>query len=97
MEELAVEAATLLGCRRRRRGGGYRRRAIHERLGRAWGCGQRGMELIAAALVLLADHELNASTFAARVRRPPALHSRRRALSGWRLCRGHCTAAWRDE
>lgn len=41
--------------------------AIHERLGRSWGCGQGGCDLIRRILVLLADHELNASTFAARV------------------------------
>ncbi|MBV8593755.1 MAG: citrate synthase, partial [Caulobacteraceae bacterium] len=41
--------------------------AIHERLGRAWGCGRLGLDLVRRALVLLADHELNASTFAARV------------------------------
>ena len=40
---------------------------IHERLGRAFGCGARGIDLVRRALVLLADHELNASTFAARV------------------------------
>lgn len=41
--------------------------AIHARLARAWGCGLAGMDLLRRALVLLADHELNASTFAARV------------------------------
>jgi citrate synthase len=41
--------------------------AIHERLGQAWGCGRQQSDLIRRALVLLADHELNASTFAARV------------------------------
>jgi citrate synthase len=40
---------------------------IHERLGRAWGCGPAGLDLVRRALVLLADHELNASTFACRV------------------------------
>ncbi|MDE2355272.1 MAG: citrate synthase family protein [Alphaproteobacteria bacterium] len=41
--------------------------AVHERLGRAWGLGARGQDLIRRALVLLADHELNPSTFAARI------------------------------
>ena len=41
--------------------------AIHERLGRAWRAPRDRWELIRRALVLLADHELNASTFAARV------------------------------
>jgi citrate synthase len=41
--------------------------AIHERLGRAWRAPRDGWDAIRRALVLLADHELNASTFAARV------------------------------
>ncbi len=40
---------------------------IHERLGRSWGCGKNGLDLIRRSLVLMADHELNASTFACRV------------------------------
>ncbi|WP_449255009.1 citrate/2-methylcitrate synthase [Bosea sp. (in: a-proteobacteria)] len=40
---------------------------IHHRLAQAWGCDARGADLIRRALVLLADHELNASTFAVRV------------------------------
>ena len=41
--------------------------AIHERLARAWRAPRDCWDLIRRALVLLADHELNASTFAARV------------------------------
>jgi citrate synthase len=40
---------------------------IHERIARAWGCDAKGAERIRMSLVLLADHELNASTFAVRV------------------------------
>ena len=40
---------------------------IHARLAQAWRCDEAGADLIRRALVLLADHELNASTFAARV------------------------------
>jgi citrate synthase len=40
---------------------------IHVRLARAWGTDGAGGEAIRMSLVLLADHELNASTFAARV------------------------------
>lgn len=42
---------------------------IHNRLAKAWGVDPEGQEadLIRRILVLLADHELNASTFAARV------------------------------
>jgi citrate synthase len=40
---------------------------IHVRLARAWHCDDEGADLIRRTLVLAADHELNASTFAARV------------------------------
>ena len=40
---------------------------IHRRLAAAWRAPVRDAELIRIALVLMADHELNASTFAARV------------------------------
>ncbi len=40
---------------------------VHGQLATAWGADAAGADLIRAALVLLADHELNASTFAVRV------------------------------
>jgi citrate synthase len=40
---------------------------IHERLARGWSLDATGTDLIRRALVLLADHELNPSTFAARI------------------------------
>ncbi|MGX7875396.1 citrate/2-methylcitrate synthase [Mesorhizobium sp. ORM6] len=40
---------------------------VHRRLARGWSVGDGGADAIRRALVLLADHELNASTFAARV------------------------------
>ncbi|TIW80109.1 MAG: citrate synthase, partial [Mesorhizobium sp.] len=40
---------------------------VHRRLARGWSVDDDGAEAIRRALVLLADHELNASTFAARV------------------------------
>jgi citrate synthase len=40
---------------------------LHLVLANAWGLGKREADLVRRALVLLADHELNASTFAARV------------------------------
>jgi len=64
---LADEAASLLDtvtdavCGRSLSG------PIHERLGRYWDCAHEDADLIRRAMVLLADHELNASTFAARV------------------------------
>ena len=40
---------------------------MHERLAQAWGVGPRAADVIRRALVLVADHELNVSTYAARV------------------------------
>jgi len=40
---------------------------IHQRLASAWGLDARGADIVRRALVLIADHELNASTFAVRV------------------------------
>jgi citrate synthase len=40
---------------------------IHRRMARAWGLGPKPAEILRAALVLSADHELNASAFAVRV------------------------------
>ncbi len=42
-------------------------RKLHLRLAHAWGAKGRGVDLIRRALVLMADHELNASTFAVRI------------------------------
>ncbi len=39
---------------------------IHAQLARAWKLNRRGAELVRRALVLVADHELNASTYVAR-------------------------------
>jgi citrate synthase len=47
--------------------GGTGRGAVHRRLARGWSVDRDGAEVLRRALVLLADHELNASTFAARV------------------------------
>jgi citrate synthase len=66
-EALDDEAATLLDVAADAVCGEVDGGPIHERLGRAFGCGARGVDLVRRALVLLADHELNASTFAARV------------------------------
>jgi citrate synthase len=40
--------------------------AIHEHLARAWRLDRRGADLVRRCLVLVADHELNASTYVAR-------------------------------
>jgi len=68
---LAAEAAGLLDAFADAIAGEPGEGPIHVRLASAWRCdepsGEGGAELIRMALVLLADHELNASTFAARV------------------------------
>lgn len=74
---LAVEAATLLDVLADAIAGVAGGGPIHVRLALAWGCATSGpaagagggpaADLLRRALVLLADHELNASTFAARV------------------------------
>jgi citrate synthase len=66
---LAVEAATLLDVLTDAIAGEVGGGAIHNRLALAWGVGPggAGADLIRRCLVLVADHELNASAFAARV------------------------------
>lgn len=66
---LAVEAATLLDVLTDAVAGAVGGGAIHNRLALAWGQGPggAGADLIRRILVLVADHELNASAFAARV------------------------------
>ncbi len=69
---LAVEAASLLDLLADAIAGAPAQprsepAAIHQRLAAGWGVDDDGAEVIRRALVLLADHELNASTFAARV------------------------------
>lgn len=66
---LAVEAATLLDVLTDAIAGAVSGGAIHNRLALAWGQGPGGpgADLIRRILVLVADHELNPSAFAARV------------------------------
>ena len=64
---LAMEAAGLLEAAADAVAGSIGEGPIHQRLGAAWNLGAHGADLLRRALVLLADHELNASTFAARV------------------------------
>ena len=66
---LAVEAATLLDVLSDAVAGEVGGGAIHNRLALAWGLGPGGpgADLIRRMLVLVADHELNPSAFAARV------------------------------
>lgn len=66
-EALYFEAASLIDLMVDAVAGGSGEGPMHVRLGRAWGCDDAGADLVRRSLVLLADHELNASTFAARV------------------------------
>ncbi len=68
---VAGVAARLLGVMARAASGtaghGCAGAALHMRMAAAWGIGTAGADLIRRALVLCADHELNASAYAARV------------------------------
>ena len=81
-EALYFEAAALLDLLVDAAAGGPGEGPIHERLASAWGCDATGADLIRRALVLLADHELNASTFAARVTASTGASLAACALSG---------------
>lgn len=81
---LNVEAAALLATVVAAACGQDGRGPAHERLATAWGCDADGGDLIRRALVLLADHELNASTFAARVAASTGASLAASALAG--LC-----------
>jgi citrate synthase len=65
--QLAGDAASVVGTLAGAIGARNRGGPVHERLARGWGVGAEGVEMIRRALVLVADHELNASTFAVRV------------------------------
>lgn len=64
---LAMEAADLLEAVVDAATGRTGEGAAHVRFAAAWNLDAGGADLVRRALVLLADHELNASTFAARV------------------------------
>ncbi|PZR35583.1 citrate/2-methylcitrate synthase [Caulobacter segnis] len=64
---LAMEAADLLEAVVDAAAGQTGEGAAHVRFATAWNLDASGADLVRRALVLLADHELNASTFAARV------------------------------
>lgn len=64
---LAADAATVLETLVDAATGGNGEGPIHERLGTAWALDPDGADLVRRALVLMLDHELNASTFSARV------------------------------
>jgi len=59
-------AARIVGAFAREACGGAEGADVAERLVRAWGANPSSIEAVRAALVLCADHELNASSFTAR-------------------------------
>lgn len=61
------DAETVIGHIAAALGAGAAQDPVHKRLARAWGLDEIGAAWIRRALVTLADHELNASTFATRV------------------------------
>ncbi len=80
---LAAEATALLDLVADAAAGAVAEGPIHERLARAWGHAEAA-DAIRRTLVLLADHELNASTFAARVTASTGASLAASALAG--LC-----------
>ncbi|MCV3207879.1 citrate synthase [Mesorhizobium sp. YC-39] len=64
---LCTEAAHTVGALAQSLGAVAGTNPVHQRLAQGWSVDGGGAEAIRCALVLLADHELNASTFAARV------------------------------
>ncbi|QND57162.1 citrate synthase [Mesorhizobium huakuii] len=64
---LCVDAARAIGVLASALGAEAGPEPVHRRLAKGWSVDENGAEAIRRALVLLADHELNASTFAARV------------------------------
>lgn len=66
-ERLAQDATAAIGALAGACGIGPGDAPLHDRLARHWRVEAQGAALIRRALVLLADHELNASTFACRV------------------------------
>lgn len=87
-----AEAWPLVQARARQACGARARRgeALHAQLARGWGVGAEGAELLRRALVLSADHELNASSFTVRcvastgAALPACLAAGQAALSGHR-------------
>jgi citrate synthase len=66
-DHLAQDAATIIGALASACGAAEGTSPLHERLAIGWGCDAQGAERLSQALVAMADHDLNASTFAARV------------------------------
>ena len=66
-DHLAQDAATIIGALASACGAAGGTGPLHARLAIGWGCDAQGADRLRQALVAMADHDLNASTFAARV------------------------------
>ena len=66
-DSLAREAAAIVGQLAQVCGAAPGDRSLHERLAKGWDCGDGVADRLRQAMILMADHDLNASTFAARV------------------------------
>ncbi len=66
-DHLAQDAATIIGALASACGAADGAGPLHKRLAIGWDCDAQGAERLRQALVAMADHDLNASTFAARV------------------------------
>jgi len=88
-EQLAAEALDLIGGLATAFAGADDKNALlHEHLATLWKLDARGRDLVRRALVLVADHELNPSTFAARVAASTGAPIAAAALAGYATLSG---------
>jgi citrate synthase len=88
-EQLAAEALDLIGGLGVAFAGANEKNAhLHEHLATLWKLDARGGDLVRRALVLVADHELNPSTFAARVAASTGAPIAAAALAGYATLSG---------
>lgn len=64
---LASDATAIIGTLASACGATPGKEPVHLRLAKGWGCDLRAADKLRQALVVMADHDLNASTFAVRV------------------------------
>jgi len=87
-QNLAAEAFDLLAGMAEALAGGAGEGAVHRRLAAAWGLSAARADIVRRTLVLTADHELNPSTFAARVAASTGAPLAAAALAGYAALTG---------
>jgi citrate synthase len=87
-ESLAAEALGLIAGAGDAFAGAPAAQPIHEKLAMLWRLKPKGRDLVRRALVLVADHELNPSTFAARVAASTGAPLAAAALAGYATLSG---------